>query len=333
MALPQRSRSIAIALTLSSACLVTPALASPACFDDPEALALRFVELAASAPAQAGELLSAQAVKQLGSRLRQILDDRYSPDSARARTLLLGSDWTDARLQTASDETLLSAYLSAWSTSTQVADLRVADHQSSRFLGDEMTVAYRAKQGAEWTDLQMPLSASKQSRCWWLDTPIRTAEGLKSFAERLKMSRTEAATARQGPSRIALSIAAASSTSQADMVEMPRLHESETESTVWVASEPLLTQADVVGALAEWDCNRGLDPEGAGIRLVFADDAAKRLADWSQRHIGQMMAVVMDGRVVTYAKVSGTLSNRLQVCPAKASLDEARDIAARLMGK
>lgn len=329
-ALHQMFRGLMRALPFVAASSLAHA-ASP-CLQSAEEAALRFVKVGASAPAETPALLRQDALKRFRARLEQLLDDRYSPASATLREQWLGTGWSPGRIKAASDEELVSRYLSARSAAAEVSDLKVVSHESSRVFGDEVTVAYQVRQGTTSTSLERKLSVFREGECWRVDTPLQAWAQLEHAARILKAARTEPPPSRQGPPMVSLKVAAASEDERPGMQRVRRRGASGSPRAVWISDTPLLTESDVSTAAATWDCEAGLGPEPAAVKLRFTEEAGERFASWTKENVGQMMAVVIEGEAWVFARVLTPLSKQLVLCSSEASLDDAQALARRLMG-
>jgi preprotein translocase subunit SecD len=84
---------------------------------------------------------------------------------------------------------------------------------------------------------------------------------------------------------------------------------------------------------AHWDCHAGLGPEAPAVRIVFNDQAAEALSAWSERNVGAMLAVVVNGQALVFARVAGPMGAKLSVClPQETPLEEAQALARDLRG-
>ena len=302
------------------------------CIDNAEEAVVRFVEAGATRPADAPALLRRSSLKQFRARLEQLLDSRYSPASAALREHLFGTDPASARIESMTDEALVSRYLSARTAVVEISELTVLKHESSRVFGDEVTVSYQVRQGATSQTLQRKFSAFREGTCWRVDVPVIAWAQLELMSKTLKNARTEQYSMRQAPSTVSLLVSPASDDERPDMRQIWYRGSSGKRFPIWIANTPLLTEADVSAATATWDCDGGLGPERAAVKIRFADASSERLKAWSHDNVGQMLAVVVDGEAWVFARVLTGLSNQLAVCSLDASLDEAQTLAQRLMG-
>lgn len=313
--------------------LAQPALASGACLRSPEEVATTFVTRSVEDAQSTTELIQPDNLKVFRSRLQQVMDDRYSADSAAFRQRWLGSEWSQERISRASDKELVGKYFvgdGRRQLSTRISEVLAVESRPVPFADREIVVAYVIEEAARKTAGRQEFSANQSGDCWFVQLTTEAWGRLEEVAAILKKSRKQVLIPRQGSSRIKLQVAAASSSEEAGMQRMPGVDDA---TEVWVASTPLLTQNDVVGAAAAWDCDTGgWGAEEAAVSLTFSSKGADALIRWSEVNIDSMLAVVLDSQVVTVARVASVLGPRLSFCLPGKSLEEAQVIAADLVG-
>ena len=308
---------------------VTPAAS---CFASPEDAARSFVQLAIDEPRSSVGVLDPKSLSRFRARLEQLLDDRYSPMSAAFRDRLFSPESNLSRVRTLTDIEFVGQYLAAGQrrgAKVSVADISMVSTSTDRYLGTEVTLRYLAKTSAGESVQQRTFSAASSSGCWRLDVPVEAWARLDQLAKGFKEARQNYIPT-HGRSQVRLLVARASDSPGPEMQLLRR--RGERSSSVWVSTTPLLTEAEIVGARASWDCEAGLGPEDASVMLHFADHGASKLKDWSERNMGSMLAVAVDGEVVTFAKVAGVLGTKLSMCLPGERLEDAERLADALSG-
>lgn len=213
----------------------------------------------------------------------------------------------------------------------RLSELKVSGTSTHPYLGDQVTVTYRIAKGNAETPQERTLSVSPEQGCWKLQMPVEAWARLDEIANILKTSRIEPQFKVLGTPRATLRVAAASATRFTNSTELKTPNGF--QATVWVANSNLLTEADLVGVSASWDCAAGLGPEDATLRLQFSPRGANIMTKWSKANMGTMLAVVIDDEVRTAAIVRGVLAGNLSVCLPRATLEEAESLARRLTGQ
>ena len=212
----------------------------------------------------------------------------------------------------------------------RLSELKVTGTSTHPYLGDQVTVSYRIGKGSAETNPVRTFSASPENGCWKLQMPVEAWARLDEIARIFKTSRIEPQFKVRGTPRAKLRVAAASASHFADSTELKA--RDAFQPTVWVANSNLLTEADLVGVSASWDCAARLGPEDAAIRLQFSSRGANTMTTWSKANMGTMLAMVIDGEVRTVAVVRGILAGNLSMCLPRATLEEAESLARRLAG-
>ncbi len=308
---------------------VTPAAS---CFASPEDAARTFVQLAVNEPRSSVSVLDPKSLSRFRTRLEQLLDDRYSPMSAAFRDRLFSPESNLPRVRTLTDTEFVGQYLAAGQrqgAKVSVADISVVSTRTDPHLGTEVTLRYLAKTSAGESVQQRTFSAGRSSGCWRLDVPVEAWARLDQLAKVFKEARPNYIPTHRR-SQVRLLVAPASDSAGPEMQQMRR--RGERNSSVWVSTTPLLTEAEIVGARASWDCEAGLGPEDASVMVHFNDYGARKLKDWSERNMGSMLAVAVDGEVVTFAKVAGVLGGKLSMCLPGESLGDAERLADAISG-
>jgi len=313
--------------------LAGPAAHAAPCPATPEEAARSFLQLGVEAPAASVELLAARPLTRYRARLEQVLNDRYSPMSAAFREKLLGREMTTERLSALSDTALVGLFLGAGEKlrgAATVSDITVLKQRTDRLFGEEIWLRYRVVSTRGETLLERKFSAKQSDGCWRLDVPLEASARLEQLAGILKESRPPLAANRVGPALLPLRVAAASATAREDMREMRQRGQG--RNAVWVSEESLASESDILGATASWDCASTEGAEDPSVWIRFNDRAGEALQAWSGKNPGAMLAIAVDGEVVTFARVAGVLGNRLSMCLPGERLETAEALADALRG-
>ena len=312
--------------------------AAATCAASPEEAAITFHRSIFTDPRSTLPLLNKREISGFRRRLLQVLDDRYSPMSSQFRERILGPEWPLARLRGLGDAELVAQYFATsklQSAGVELVSIDVTGTKPSRdYAGDDavkVTVSYQVRGVKGNPARERTVSARPLDGCWVLDVPLATWAQLEGIATELKGSRKDAMPYRQGPSRVPLQVAAASATARPGMRATRRRGSG---TTVWVDETPLLTDADIIRASASWDCQAQADYflEDPAVRIAFREEAAHRLTAWSGKNVGSMLAIVIDGEVVMFARVAEALGNRVSACMTRARLEDAEALARALIG-
>lgn len=323
-------------LSMTVACfLVTNLSLASQCSENAEDAARIFVQLAVEEPASSVHIVSLRDLNRYRARLEQLLNDKYSPMSSELREKLLGKQSTPAILSTLSDTELVGQYFAAGQKlrdPASVVDISVVAKRVGPYSGERVTLRYLVKSPAGESTQERTFSVSRSSDCWRLDVPIEAWARLEQMAKILKESRLET----RGPDRVgrtlvAFKVAAASATERNDMRETAQRRDAAPH--VWVSTKSIVTEADVVGATASWDCENVLGPEDAAVRVWFGARGARALRAWTEQNIGSMLAASVDGKVVTFAKVADAFGERLSLCLPGESLEAAEALANAFIGR
>jgi preprotein translocase subunit SecD len=73
-------------------------------------------------------------------------------------------------------------------------------------------------------------------------------------------------------------------------------------TTIQVSRTPVVTTADITGANASQDGGRWV------VNFTVTDDAARRVHDFSQQHVGSHVALVVDGKVHGAPRIAGAIT-------------------------
>ncbi|MGM9482518.1 SecDF P1 head subdomain-containing protein [Roseateles sp. NT4] len=305
------------------------------CAATAEAAATAFVQSSIQAPKEGIPLLAPKSLASFRTRLAQLLDDRYAPSSGELRRRLHIEDLASAAATQMTDAEFVGAYFvagAARAAPASLLDLAVTERREDRYLGEVVTVRYRlAAQGREVAQ-ERTYHLSNDQGCWQMNVPLEARARLEQLASFLKESRVDPQFLAGKAPRLALHVAPASAAA------FPASTRFSTPGSmgdpIWVADAPLLSAKDLNGVSAYWDCQPSEQgAEDAAVRLRFSKAAAARLERWSAGNVGAMLAVVLDGEVVTYAKVASKLSDRLSLCLPGKTLEQAQAIARRLAGQ
>jgi len=101
----------------------------------------------------------------------------------------------------------------------------------------------------------------------------------------------------------------------------------EPEQVLWVSPEPTLTNAHVAEA---WYEPRG---EEHAIGLLLTDEGALRLARATRTHLGNPMALMIDGRVTAAPRIMAPIEGGRASIHGSFTAEEAKAIAAGLVGQ
>lgn len=315
------------------------ARAEDVCAPSPEEAAVRFVQWSGGADARrSAELIQPRSLAPFKQRLAQLMDARYSPDSEAFRERLLGPGWTAQRMAAATDKELVGQFLAGGQTlrrDWKISNVRAIDSQRGLLDGREVTVSYQVDSASLGSSTQKrTFTAHTSGKCWLVQMPIESRARLDEIAQALKASRPQVDIARAGPARADWQLAPASYTPQPGMKELARRGEAGSSSSAWVdTAAALLTEKDLVGARAAWDCEASFaGPEDPAIWLTLSADGSNTLTEWTRAHQGAILAMVVNGQVAVIARVAGVLGAKLQMCLPGASLEQAQALANDLMG-
>jgi len=96
--------------------------------------------------------------------------------------------------------------------------------------------------------------------------------------------------------------------------------------TIWIAPEPSLTNGDVARA---W-------PEEMGgevcVGLLLTEEGALKLARLTTDHVGQPMALIVDGRVTAAPRIAAPITGGRAILQGNFTAEEARAIAGGIVG-
>lgn len=303
------------------------------CQTSPESAATEFVRLSIEDARRSTLVLTRSSLAKFRARLEQMLDDRYAPDSSPLRSRLLGTALMPNELSGLSNTDYVGLYLAAGETrrtTMRLIDVQPLSRQPRRYLGEEIVVGYRIAIGESERSQQRTFFASLEGSCWKLEVPLEAWVRLDQLAKILKESRAEPQYTYRQPSTVRLQVAAASDIAIPNSTEYKR--PGSNTASVWVSNAALATEKDIASTSAYWDCDAGRDPEHPAVILRLSGGGASKLQDWSVRNLGSLLAVVIEGEVVVYAKVAGTLKDRIAICMERKSLHQATELARALVG-
>ena len=319
----------AIAAMLS-AILAGAAVAAPCAKSDDEAVR-RFIEAYAGSSANAVDLLESTSLSTYRRRLAQLLDDRYAPASPTWRAKVLGDDWTPARIGAATDAELVSAYLGRAASlrgPVTVSDIRIGPSEERIREMAPLRATYRIESGGAPHDGMAYLKADAVEGCWKVEMPVQAWLQIDKVARALKATRGEGAAMSDAAPRMTLWLLAASPEAVAGAKSM------ETGwRTIWVDDVPLATEADLTAVSAWWTCAASQDRESAGLELTFNDRVVKAFEALQDRAPKAMLAIIVDGKLVSAPIVRGPLGHRIEICGDDIPLEQAQATAAALRGE
>ena len=111
------------------------------------------------------------------------------------------------------------------------------------------------------------------------------------------------------------------------------------DQTVYLHKEAIITNKDIVEANAVqvlWqlgDPNPDTSPGSFKVNVVFTKEAAARMSRVTARNQGKMVAIVLDGNVISAPVISGTIHDRAAISSAGMTKEEAERIAASLQSR
>ena len=321
-------------LTLGFSCLAVRAVAqTETCPSTPEQAVLGFIKSSTENAPRTIEFVDPESLREFRGRLQQLMDDRFSPDSGRFREQIMGGDGSWNKVVAASDAELIGTYMRYGEDTRKgwhVKDAPVIESKRG-FVGTwDISASFTVETPEKSVDLSRDFHALKTGNCWTVSYPEEMWLQLERVAKALKTSRTDTGVSRQGESRARLRVSAGNAQAQPGMRRVPRHGQT---SPVWVASEPLLTEKDLQKVLAAWDCPvGGFGTEAPALWLTFSDASGDKLRAWTESNMGSMLAIEVNSEVVQFARVAGVFGARFEVCLDGQSLEQARDLAADLMG-
>jgi preprotein translocase subunit SecD len=99
------------------------------------------------------------------------------------------------------------------------------------------------------------------------------------------------------------------------------------DQTIWISPEATLTNADVANA---W-------PERMGgevcIGLLLTEAGALKLAELTKAHVGEPMALMVDGRVTAVPRIAAPITGGRAILQGNFTEEEAQAIAAGIVGE
>lgn len=90
----------------------------------------------------------------------------------------------------------------------------------------------------------------------------------------------------------------------------------------------LWEEAEVTGDMVE-SAAAGLDPDGGGFQINFSFDSrgARRFAEYTREHIGELFAIVLDNEVISYPRIQSAITGGSGRITGNFSPEEAQRIA------
>ncbi|MFZ5616891.1 MAG: protein translocase subunit SecD [Pseudomonadota bacterium] len=90
----------------------------------------------------------------------------------------------------------------------------------------------------------------------------------------------------------------------------------------------LWEEAEVTGDMVE-NARAELDPNGGGFQISFSFDSrgARRFAEYTREHIGELFAIVLDNEVISYPRIQSAIPGGQGVITGNFSPEEAQRIA------
>jgi SecD/SecF fusion protein len=70
-----------------------------------------------------------------------------------------------------------------------------------------------------------------------------------------------------------------------------------------------------------------------GVQLAMTDEDAQVFGEWTSAHIGEQVAVVVDGEVVAAPQIQDAITGGEVTISAQYTQDEANDLLAELTGR
>lgn len=100
-----------------------------------------------------------------------------------------------------------------------------------------------------------------------------------------------------------------------------------TKEKIYVHKEAVLTNADIAAARAHKD-----EADRAAVTVVFAEGSRKKVGEFSEKNIGKIFAVFIDGKLVTAPVIRAKFSEKGQIS-GDFGREEAERIAKGLNSK
>jgi len=310
-----------------------PSFASTYCATSAKDAALTYVQGALSDGRDYVDVLEPNRLRQFRARLQQLLDDQYAPASSGFRERMLGETWTIERLSALSDREFFLLYHSSGAERRRglsISKLGVSDIRRDQFGDTLVAVFYDVEGRGNTVNQRRELRAVQRAQCWLIELSLESRVNLELIAKFLKESRKNAELSRHALPRVSLQVAEASDFERPGFRSLPRRSG---DNNVWVREDSLLTGEDVATASASWDCENGLEPEDPAVRLTFTPGGAEKLQKWTLGRYGTMLAVVVDGQVVLYARIAGNFGAALSLCLPGGKLEDAQKLAADVLGR
>ncbi|MFN5962065.1 MAG: SecDF P1 head subdomain-containing protein [Verrucomicrobiota bacterium] len=96
------------------------------------------------------------------------------------------------------------------------------------------------------------------------------------------------------------------------------------ESTLWVASKPSFATADIKSSFVRRSSDHWV------VFLSFTDDAAKRFGDFSKSHIGDRIAILSHGKLISAPTLLQAITGGAVEISGKFTEDTARELGAAI---
>ena len=96
------------------------------------------------------------------------------------------------------------------------------------------------------------------------------------------------------------------------------------DSTLWVDSKPSFATADIKSAFVTRSSDRWV------VFMSFTDDAAKRFGDFSQSHVGDRIAILSHGKLISAPTLRQAITGGSVEISGNFTEDTARELAAAI---
>jgi preprotein translocase subunit SecD len=94
---------------------------------------------------------------------------------------------------------------------------------------------------------------------------------------------------------------------------------------IWISPEAALTSADVAKAWPQSDA------DGFRVGILLTEDGALKLARLTKSHVGENVAVMLNGRVASIPKIMAEITGGRFVIEGNLTEEEARSLAAGII--
>jgi preprotein translocase subunit SecD len=99
------------------------------------------------------------------------------------------------------------------------------------------------------------------------------------------------------------------------------------KTDIWISPEAALTNADLARAWPQ------PDGDAFSVGFLLTEEGALKLARLTKSHVGEFVAVMLDGRVVSAPKIMAEITGGRAFIQGKLNGEEARSIAEGIMVK